>query len=798
MRRAAPSTRRRPHPPCSGSPSRTRWPDGGRRQRRGRDPQQRRRCPGARRARDRPRGRLLLDSAAGEPVRLLADLRTHEIERELRSGLPARRCRLRHRAAPTRRQQRRLHGHGAQPRAGQDAPLGARRLELRLFRSDTRSHHVRAERARAEHRDHHLHDDAADHRDECDQRAALRRWRARRSPGVRGPGAHARRMVGRLRGPRPPALGPLLRRRDARRGPVRPRGRSRDLHGRDQDRLARPPRAARPAPALRPGRGDAQQSGPIDGDGAGQPARRRPPRDHRAGTGFERHEHDGRRGDGGRHDRREEPRHPGGHGQREWHVHLLGEPPDAGRRQRGDHDGRRRDWREPVELGGGGWGSRRAGQWRLGPSGVTVYLGDYSYRQAIVFRWYTTDASGAATAPTTAGTLKVYLASGGSTTSLAVTLTDSRNIGGLVGVHECTIAANAALLTPGAGYIVQLEGAVIAGVTVNAVLAQFGVLDRIPELVWSGAVTVTDPTDVVLGTSQGIKPGDLLWFPVIPSASPLGYAVITGYTAATGAATLATALDASVVTGSRGLVLSGLTLPPVQEADFATDALSARVLKADAATEIATAVGTLSIADGALTEAKFATDALSARVLKADAVTEIQAGLVIVVVVASVQADTDNIQTRLPAALVGGKMDSVADVNAGSVTTIQTGLATAVAVAAVQADTDNIQTRLPAALVTGKMDSVAAITLDSTQLTAIADQVWDYLNKIEPGVSPKAALRVVLAYCAGLTTGFQGASPIFRSVNLSGNVVQGTKSRISGVMSSTGERSSATLDLSDV
>ena len=122
------------------------------------------------------------------------------------------------------------------------------------------------------------------------------------------------------------------------------------------------------------------------------------------------------------------------------------------------------------------------------------------------------------------------------------------------------------------------------------------------------------------------------------------------------------------------------------------------------------------------------------------------AGYASAAALATVQADTDNIQTRLPAALVGGKMDSVAEVVLGTdsitaavlaadaVAEIQTGLATATAlasvqadtdnlqglcnaimtdtssqlpsaIAAVQSDTDNLQTRLPAALVGGKMDS---------------------------------------------------------------------------------------------
>lgn len=72
-----------------------------------------------------------------------------------------------------------------------------------------------------------------------------------------------------------------------------------------------------------------------------------------------------------------------------------------------------------------------------------------------------------------------------------------------------------------------------------------------------------------------------------------------------------------------------------------------------------TTVGTVNaLANGAITAAAIATGAIDADALATDAVTEIQAGLATSAEVAAVQADTDNIQTRLPAALVGGRMDS--------------------------------------------------------------------------------------------------------------------------------------------
>ena len=74
-----------------------------------------------------------------------------------------------------------------------------------------------------------------------------------------------------------------------------------------------------------------------------------------------------------------------------------------------------------------------------------------------------------------------------------------------------------------------------------------------------------------------------------------------------------------------------------------------------------------------------------------------------------VETDTADIQSRIPAALVGGRMDASVGAMANNVMTaaaaaadltteLQNGLATAAALADVQTDTNDIQARLPAAL----------------------------------------------------------------------------------------------------
>jgi len=86
-------------------------------------------------------------------------------------------------------------------------------------------------------------------------------------------------------------------------------------------------------------------------------------------------------------------------------------------------------------------------------------------------------------------------------------------------------------------------------------------------------------------------------------------------------------------------------------------------------------------------KATLATDMINAVALAADAVAEIQAGLATAAALATVQADTDDIQTRLPAALVGGRMDS----NVGSWVAV-----------------------VPNALIAGRVDANAQVVGDKT------------------------------------------------------------------------------------
>jgi hypothetical protein len=181
-----------------------------------------------------------------------------------------------------------------------------------------------------------------------------------------------------------------------------------------------------------------------------------------------------------------------------------------------------------------------------------------------------------------------------------------------------------------------------------------------------------------------------------------------------------------------------------------TNDLQSRLPTALVSGRIDASVGAM--AAGVVTPTAVATGAIDADAIAADAVTEIQAGLATTANVSAVETDTQDIQSRLPAALVSGRMSSyvgamagdiiaAATIAADAITEIQAGLATAAALATVQADTDNLQTRLPAALVGGRMDSnVQALANDILTAAALAA---DAITEIQAGLATAAALATV-------------------------------------------------------
>jgi hypothetical protein len=141
-----------------------------------------------------------------------------------------------------------------------------------------------------------------------------------------------------------------------------------------------------------------------------------------------------------------------------------------------------------------------------------------------------------------------------------------------------------------------------------------------------------------------------------------------------------------------------------------------------AASFAAGAIDAAAIATDAITAAKIAADAIGASELGADAVTEIQSGLATAAALATVQADTDDLQTRLPAALVSGRID--ASVGAMAANTVTAAAIAADAITAAKIADGAIDAATFAA---GAIDAAAVATdaIGAAEFSqAAADKVW--------------------------------------------------------------------------
>jgi len=201
---------------------------------------------------------------------------------------------------------------------------------------------------------------------------------------------------------------------------------------------------------------------------------------------------------------------------------------------------------------------------------------------------------------------------------------------------------------------------------------------------------------------------------------------------------------------------------------------------------------------GAIDNAAIATDAIGSAELAASAVTEIQTGLATAAALVTAQADLDDIQTRLPAALISGRMDASVGSMAANVMTaaaaaadltteLQTGLATAASittltgyvdteVAAIKAKTDN----LPAA---------PAAVGDIPTAIQNADALLDRSGAIETGLTVRQAFRLALAALAGKVSGATTTTVTIR------NAVADSKDRLVATVDADGNRTNIVTDV---
>ena len=201
-----------------------------------------------------------------------------------------------------------------------------------------------------------------------------------------------------------------------------------------------------------------------------------------------------------------------------------------------------------------------------------------------------------------------------------------------------------------------------------------------------------------------------------------------------------------------------------------------------------------SLAAGSITASVIATGAVDADAVAADAVTEIQSGLATSAELAKVPKSDSTvswnataaaqIQSEAADALNAYDPPTKAELDSAvAPLALQTSVDTLEAsVAAIETDTQDIQGRLPTALVGGRIDA----TIDATGMEAGAiDAILD--DTIGDGsITMRQALRVILAGMAGKLSGAATATVTIRNTADSANVIVAT-------VDSDGNRSAVTV-----
>jgi hypothetical protein len=106
-----------------------------------------------------------------------------------------------------------------------------------------------------------------------------------------------------------------------------------------------------------------------------------------------------------------------------------------------------------------------------------MYLGDFKEDSTLYFCFSTNDKNGASITRATNGTIRVY--KDDNTIQSTAGITDTEDLDGLTGIHNCKIILTDDFYAVGHDYSIVLTGTVIDGETVNAVLATFSIENRL-------------------------------------------------------------------------------------------------------------------------------------------------------------------------------------------------------------------------------------------------------------------------------------------------------------------------------
>jgi hypothetical protein len=342
------------------------------------------------------------------------------------------------------------------------------------------------------------------------------------------------------------------------------------------------------------------------------------------------------------------------------------------------------------------------------------------------------------------------------------------------------------------------------------------------DLVWNfvttaGAYTQTAVTPTTAGTYDWAHQGDGMYSIEIPASGGAsinndteGYGWFTGF--ATGvlpwrgpiigfrAGGLNDKLIDSAYDATRGLAGTALPAAAAEAAGgLYTRGTGAGQINQDTNgrvdVNVHAAAGT-AWGSGAITAGAIATDAIGSAEVAASAVTKIQAGLAtatalsdVETTIAAISAKTTNLPTDPADASVVAGLIAAVEAKVDIVDTV---------VDTILVDTNELQTdwanggRLDLLIdaIKAKTDLVPASPAavgDIPTAAANAAALMDLANGIETGITPRQALRLVLAASAGKLSGAATTTIVIRNVGDS-------KDRITATVDSSGNRSAVTVD----
>lgn len=391
------------------------------------------------------------------------------------------------------------------------------------------------------------------------------------------------------------------------------------------------------------------------------------------------------------------------------------------------------------------------------------YLGDYASQETVYFTFTTVSTTGAPTQLAGTPAISVYKDGDITQTTTGVTLTV--DFDGLTGLNHVAIATTDAFYATGTDFHVIITTGTVGGTSVvGYTVGTFSITNRSALRPTTAGRTL----DVSAGGEAGLDWANIGSPTTVQGLS--GTTVKTATDVETDTADIQSRLPAALVGGRIDSSVGAVAANAITAAAIADGAI-------DAATFAAGAIDATAIANNAIDTATFAAGTTIPRCTLTDTLTTYTgntvqtgdsfarlgapAGASVSADVAGVQSDTNDIQTRLPAALVAGRIDA-------SVGAMASGTVTAAAIAA---------------------DAIDADALAADVGTELATALLDMANAIETGLTPRQALRLIASTTAGKLSGAGTATETFR------NAVADSKNRIVATVDSAGNRTAITTDV---